>query len=163
MNPMVQGKPTIEVGGQVFVYGPLPALAQFHVLRRCMPVLASFMGPLMAIMKEKDVDARVRLLMERVGPLSEVLAKMPDDDANYVIIECLKVCGSVHAGGVMPLCTLTGQITDSNLSMPAMLRLMMKVVDQHLADFFSLLGAATAAKTQPSTPTDLHPGAVSNP
>lgn len=144
MTPTVQGRPTIQVGTQQYAYGPLPALAQFHVLRRCMPVLASFMGPLMALANEKDPAKRMQMLLDKVGPLSEVLAKMPDEDANYVIIECLKVSGSVHNGSIMPLCTPTGQMTDQTLSMQAMIMLTMKVVDQHLADFFGLLGAATA-------------------
>jgi len=144
-NSFVPQRPTITVGEQVYSFGRLSALAQFHVLRRVMPVMSKVVPTLMKLAATKDKDERLKLLLENMEPFAEMLAKLSDEDANYVIRECLKVCASVHSGGHMPVTTPDGTLTDAYMSMPAMIRLTMKVVDQHMADFFALLRGATAA------------------
>lgn len=143
-NSFASNRPTLSVGGNTYTYGPLPALAQFHVLRRCGPVLSRIIPALMAIQAEVDKESRLKLLMENMEAFSEVLAKMPDAEANYVISECMKVCGQVIGDSVAPVALSTGQMMDMNMTMPAMIKLTIKVVDQHLKDFFSLLPGAPA-------------------
>ena len=139
-----QNQSTITMGDKVYGYGKLPALTQFHVVRRCLPVMAPVIGTVMSLVKEQDKVARMKILLDNVGPFSKTLAEMKDEEANYVIRECLKVCTSIHGGAHMPVSTADGTLTDTTISMPTMIRLTMAVVDQHLGDFFGLLIGATA-------------------
>ena len=60
--------------------GKMDALTQFHVLRRLAPIIGSL----------KDLaGGDVSKGLEALGPIADVVARLPDEDVNYVLDRCL--------------------------------------------------------------------------
>jgi hypothetical protein len=129
----------IEIGGQQYRIGKMDAMRQFHVARRLAPVLAS-LG--ISATELDGID-----LFSVLGPVSEVLAKMPNEDVEYVIGSCLSVVhrreGEKWAQVQSPL--PQARLMYADIDMPVMVRLAVEVVKDNLGGFFADLPAAGPA------------------
>lgn len=126
---------TLEVANKEYEVGKLSALDQFHVLRRLMPTIAA-VGVTAAQLKSFN-------WMEMLGPISDALSKMTDDEANYLIFKCLSVVRRRDGEMLARVTTPDGQLMYQDMDMMTMIRLVVEVVKFNHSGFFSLLGAAT--------------------
>lgn len=104
-------KTTVEIGGNTYSIGSMPAMTQFHVMRKLGPVLPGIVPVLAqaaAALPQADgqedggamttVDGVAAIAMAAL-PLLDGLAAMADADAEYVINHCLSAVMRRDAGG----------------------------------------------------------------
>lgn len=140
---------TVEVGGARYRVGRMNAMTQFHVGRRLAPVLA-ILGLKAASMigeapptDDKDVmESFVPLL----APLAEVLARMSDEDSNYVVERCMLVTEREITEGKWQMVVASGSspVADrfmfQDIDLHVMLRLVLEAIRENLAGFMTGLG-----------------------
>lgn len=137
---------TIEVKGLTYRIGQMDAVSQFHVTRRIGPLLAT-MGLSLSQLStgmNLDMDDFAPIL----GPVTEMMAKMSDEDANYVIFTCLSVVARDQGGSKFAPITSSGHLMFEDIDMPGMLRLVIEVLKSNLGAFLQGLGAEV---TSPSS------------
>ena len=127
----------IEINGQLYRVGKMPALTQFHVSRRLAPVLAA-----MGFSAEKFAGASIE---DALGPIAQVVAKMPEDDVNYIIFAALDVVQRKQGERYSPVRAGNGRMLFEDIDMPTMLRLTVEAVKVSLGGFFALLPGANSS------------------
>lgn len=125
----------IEVAGQLYRCGKIPALQQFHVVRRLGPALV--VAGISVEMLRTGMRMSVDELASMVGPVMEVVSKMRDDDVEYIIFTCLRAVqrkqGDAWAEVVAP--GTTAGLMFQDIELPQMIRLVMEVLKENLAGF----------------------------
>jgi hypothetical protein len=111
---------TETINGIEYNIGKLDPFEQMHVGRRLAPLLAHAMPAFMSIVAQGDIEKRPDIeivLLSGAGiPIAEVLAKMSNEDVDYVIHQCLSVCqrkqkngwAKVFANGVLMFADIEG-------------------------------------------------------
>ncbi|WCM21358.1 hypothetical protein NDK50_07895 [Paraburkholderia bryophila] len=126
---------TVEVGGHQYRIGRIDARKQFHVARRLAPLLAG----LGASSFKDGGDGFAKFL----GPLTDALSRMTDEDVDYVLDVCLSVCQRVQANGQgAPVVARGGGLMFDDIDMGQMVQLTVKVIQENMQGFFP--GAAAA-------------------
>lgn len=120
---------TLEVNGHKYGIGKIPPITQFHITRRLAPMLAQMGISLQMLKAGADTD-----FLSVLGPLTDMLAKMSDDDANYVIFTCLAVVTREDSGKWTRVSTGTNMMYE-DIDMATMLRLAIEVVKENLGSF----------------------------
>lgn len=139
----------MEMNGKNYRIGKMNALAQFHVARRLLPALATAGIGLAQLKELSGVEDLVPLL----APISEVVSKMSDSDANYIIFTCLQVVSREEVtepgkpGRFAPVVS-GNQLMYMDIDMMQMLRLAAEVVKENLGGFLTVPGGET---NSPST------------
>lgn len=122
----------VEVGGQKYRIGRIDARKQFHVARRLAPLLAGMTG----------IPDRSAGFAAFLGPLTDALSGMSDQDVDYVLDACLGVCHRIQPNGhPAPVMTRSGMMFD-DIDMGQMIQLAVQVIQQNIGGFFD--GAAVA-------------------
>lgn len=135
----------IILNDQTYSVGKLDALKQFHIMRRLAPILAT-VGMSLTELKRMDsnVGEGMESFMPLLGPISDVLGKMSDEDTNYILFSCLSVVKrQAPTGGFSPVTTGNNQLMYQDIDMVVMIRLAVEVVRENLRGFFSGLGEGT--------------------
>lgn len=130
----------LTIDTTTYSFGKLNALAQFHVLRRLAPVIASVGLSIPALQAMKGEDFTVLL-----GPVSEILAKMPDEEADYVLFTCLAVVSREQDGGRYAAITAGKKLMFEDIDMVLMLRLVVEVIKFNYGGFLKGPGAESAS------------------
>lgn len=127
--------PEVQIGEDLYQIGKLPAMTQFHVVRRIGPVLAS-MGVSITEMAASGKSLRADVdLLSIMGTVSEVVAHMSNDDVEYVIYACLGVVRRKQGERFMAV--MTGKnFQFQDIDMNKMLRLTVEVLKENLGGFF---------------------------
>lgn len=125
----------IPIKGKKYRVGEIPAMKQFHVLRRLAGVLGG-LGDLAKLGPDMDPFAALE-------PLAEGVSKMSDQDAEYVINTCLAAVEMEQASGGWAKVVSKGRLMFENMGMMTMLRLTMEVLKHNLSDFFGDLPSAS--------------------
>ncbi len=76
-----------KVGAHVYRAGKMDTFAQFHVARRLAPVLAGINDFIAAAMAPG-----AEITVETILPLANAIAKMSDEDSEYILSRSLAVC-----------------------------------------------------------------------
>jgi hypothetical protein len=133
----------ITVAGKAYRAGKLSALKQFHVVRRLGPMLvvAGVSVQMLNTGMKTDLDDMVRM----AGPVMEFLAKMSDEDVDYVLMTCLQVAqrGTDAAGQTVWSNVIAPDgktLMFDDLDMPAMVRVVLEVLKHNMANFLTGLG-----------------------
>jgi len=124
---------TIDLGGHTYRLSKLSALTQFHVARRLGPILAT-MGVSLQMLKsgmKLELDDFVGLL----SPIMDMLAKMPDEEVNYLLFTCLGACHRKSGESWAPVLTSGNLIMFDDLDMPTMIQLAVAVLRDNLGPF----------------------------
>ena len=129
-------KTEIEINGQTYRIGKLNALAQFHVSRRLAPVLAA-VGVSLSSLKE-GMKADQQDFVTMLEPISQVMAKMTDEETNDVIFTCLAVVSRKQDDRFAPVQNGT-QLMFQDIDMPIMLRLVVATLRENLGNFLQEL------------------------
>jgi len=77
---------TIKVGAFDYQIGKLNALQQFHITRRLGPILAAMGVPLLKLKMGSTMD--LEDFAPLLGPVSDMMAKMSNEDSEYIIFTC---------------------------------------------------------------------------
>lgn len=117
----------VEINGQSYRIGRLDAKKQFHVARRLAPLLAGLGGAL---------KGEAKGFAEMVAPIAEALAKMSDEDTDYVIDTCLAVVARQQGEGFQSVMVKGGGLIFQDIDLPAMLQITVAVIQQNLGSFF---------------------------
>lgn len=122
----------VEVGGQKYRIGRIDARKQFHVARRLAPLLAGM-----------SAGGQGEGFAAFIGPLTDALSGMSDEDVDYVLDVCLGVCQRIQSNGQGALVIARGgSLMFEDMDMGQMIQLAVKVIQQNLGGFFP--GAAVA-------------------
>lgn len=94
------------VQGSEYDFKKIDALSQFHIVRRAAPVVSELLGLLSGLdLKGKKVeemsveDVDFESIAKNLGPVTEALAKLPDEDVNYILFNLLKGVSRKQVGG----------------------------------------------------------------
>ena len=132
----------IEVGGQLYRIGKLDAFKQFHVARRLAPIQLA-MGLSAGEMMAKGAEANETAMLGAImGPIAEIVAKMPEDDVNYILRTCLAVCTRSQGENKWARVMVDANLMFADIDMTHMMRLTIEVVKENLGGFFGMLPGA---------------------
>lgn len=113
----------------------IPALQQFHIMRRLAPCIGQVV-PVIGAIKGKGADAG----MEAVKPLADALAGMSDADANYVLFGLLRHAKRAVPGALGASAVAIGeQMNHADITMLQMLQIAWQVLRVNMADFMAAL------------------------
>ncbi|MGB5119805.1 MAG: hypothetical protein WBO13_02280 [Vibrio fluvialis] len=147
----------IPIGGHDYAIGRLNALDQLHVSRKIAPIVPNIMpiltevakGDLEKVIESIEADENAELdglepLAKALEPLMEAIAKIPEEDVNYVIYKCLSV---VKRNGAV-VCRGESIMFD-DLDMNHLLPLTVAVIRTNLGNFIQgLLMKASSIQVQ---------------
>lgn len=128
---------TTTINGQEYRLGKLGALPQFHISRRLSPMLAATGTSLVGL--KLGMDTEVSEFARILEPVTEIIAKMPEDDVNYILFTCLNVVSRKQGEQWAPI-TRNGQLMFEDIDMPAMLQIVFGVIKINLGNFLKGLG-----------------------
>jgi hypothetical protein len=138
MEPFVS---TTEINGTVYQIGRLTPKKAFHVSRRLAPFLGAILPHLRQLF-EKDEDGKTPAadtFLERGAELlpaiADIIAKMPNEDCDFVIDTCLGVVLVKQERGYAPVMA-SGVLMFDYIDMKVMMQLTLEVIKVNLADFF---------------------------
>ncbi|MEX5443427.1 phage tail assembly chaperone [Acinetobacter schindleri] len=133
----------MPIGGHDYTIGRLNALDQLHVSRKIAPIVPNIMPILTEVAKgdlEKVIESieqgeneeldGLEPLAKALEPFMEAIAKIPEEDVNYVVHKCLSVVkrnGAVVCRG--------NSIMFDDLDMNHLLPLTVAVIRTNLGNF----------------------------
>lgn len=133
-----------EVGGHKYRSGKIPALRQLHVARRLAPVLGALKDTILSLKERRGLDAKpdagadAAAALAMLGPIADVIARMSDDDATYIIGTCLGVCSRNQSGAWTAVWSdAAGGPMFDDIDMITMLHITVEVVKDSLGPFFA--------------------------
>lgn len=135
----------ITIAKNTYRIGKLNALQQFHVARRLAPVLATMGLSLrqLADGSKMSIDDFLPVL----GPVTEILAHMTDEDSNYVIFSALSATERKQGDKWGPVVNGVS-LMFQDMDLPEMMRLVVEVLKENLGGF--LMGLNDDATSQSS-------------
>lgn len=132
----------VTIAGKTYrTVGKMNCLKQFHVARRIAPALRGFtiaLEKFKAAMKP-GVKPTMLELVDGAQPLCEALSKIPDDDANYIVFECMNQIrrkdGDLWAK-VRSESAADGTMQYDDIDLVVMMQLVNHVLMENLGGFF---------------------------
>lgn len=118
-----------DLEGRTYKVSKIDARTQFHIIRRLAPVLGEI-AP--ALQGKGGLDA--------LPPLANAVAKLTDEDADYVIFGLLKAVVRKQDQGLGWGSVTTGeQMMYDDITMPSMLKLAWQAFSFNMSGFFAAL------------------------
>lgn len=127
----------ITINSQTYRTGKINALQQFHVSRRLAPILATMGVSLQQL--ASGMQMSMDDFMPTLIPVSEMLARMPEEDANYIIFTCLAAVERKQNDMWAP-CVSGTSMMFQDMDLPTMMRLVVEVCKDNLGAFLKGLG-----------------------
>jgi hypothetical protein len=125
----------LEIQGNNYRIGKLNPFEQFHIVRRVSPVLVA-LGEIQSKMKKiEDGEEPDEGLFAKFGGLANIVSKMPDEDVDYVLKLCLKVCKRVDTNGTAPVLASSGKLMYEDIDMSVMLKIAFETIEENLGGF----------------------------
>lgn len=145
-----------SVNGIEYQFAKINAVEQFHVVRRLAPIIGDLLAALtskipagqsMQSLKDSFTEADGAELMV---PVANAIAKLSDEDANYVLFKLLQSIQRKQQGGGWAHIKVSGKdiLMFDDIDMPTMLKLAGLSLMENLGGFIAAL------------PTGLKEGAV---
>lgn len=126
----------------------LDAFKQSHIVRRLAPAIGG-LAPLVKDMRSFKGDP-LTAIANAVGPITEALAKLSDEDVEYIQKNCLAVVFREQGEGKWARVFAHGGVVQFNdIGLLEMNEIVIKVLKHHLSDFFS--GLARRGWTGPQS------------
>ncbi len=126
---------TVEVNGESYRFGRLDAMKQFHVTRRLLPILAE-MGMSAGTIAQMRGEASEMGIVGLMGPVMEMISKMPDEDVEYIVRTCLAVVKRQQGEAWAAVQAANGSLMFADIDMTVMIRLTIEVLKENLDGFF---------------------------
>lgn len=131
----------IEVNGVNYRLGKLDAFTQFHIARRLAPIQLA-MGVSAGELATKASADEATIAAAIMGPIADIVSKMPQDDVDYILKTCLGAV-SRQQGESYARVLVSGALMFSDITMQVMLRLAIAVIKENLDGFFGVLHGVT--------------------
>jgi hypothetical protein len=134
-----------EIGPRKFSLRKLDAIRQFHIVRRMGPMLSSLLPELQGLARgAKNFDGlpedeKISELSRLAPPFMQGLAKLSDEDANYVLYGLLSCVEIQQGGGNWASVYANGMLMFQDLELPLLLQLAGRAFAYNLSGFFSAL------------------------
>lgn len=134
----------LPIEGETYRIGKLDAFKQFHITRRLAPILFALGQGMSSLAPEKQVTEGAEQVVQAGAeeaifkafrPIADVLAKMSDEDTEYVLAQCLNVCSKQQGSGWAPV-RVAGRLMFEDMSMQVMMRLTVATIQENLGNFF---------------------------
>jgi hypothetical protein len=131
-----------QVGGKDYKAGKLSLFDQMVVTKRLIPAMGSFVTPELwdAYQASKADQGSLKLNVASIIPsVADAIGNLKDEDAERIIKTCLKVVvrKNDNTGGVYSPVIFGGNVAFDDITLPQMLEIVWKVVEEHMGDFFS--------------------------
>ena len=131
---------TETINGIEYQIGKLPVIEQLHVGRRLAPLLAHAIPALLALRTdeasdESKSDLGMLILSAAAVPMADVLARMSNEDVEYVVKQCLDVCQRKQPKGWAKVAA-SGAIMFADIEADTVIALVKSVVEVSLGRFF---------------------------
>jgi hypothetical protein len=139
-----------EINGHKYVSEKMSPFAALHVGRRLSPVITSIKdilispgdfapGALGGSDNAEDVNFKVGMaVLDKSGPLLEAVAKMPDEQVNYILETCLSVCKRQSGVGWQNVWDKASKsIGFDDIDMIEMLTIVRYVITENMSGFFT--------------------------
>ncbi|MFA9439402.1 phage tail assembly chaperone [Uliginosibacterium sp. sgz301328] len=129
----------INQGEQTYRLGKLSAIQQFHLTRKIAPVVPAMVPVFLRLANSKtplldDPDSLTALL----APFADAMAKMPDEDANYLLGTCLSVVARKQGDAWKSVWDTThGTILFDDIDLSQMMPIVIRVLRENLGNFIS--------------------------
>ncbi len=133
-----------EAGGRKFQLVKIDAMKQFHIMRRIGPILADMVQGFQSITKAKDEKLSEEQMLAAFGKLAEPvmggLAKLPDADADFVLMSLLSSV-EVYQAQFSNWSRISNgtSIAMQDIELPILLQAAGKALMYNLSGFFALL------------------------
>lgn len=139
-----------EIGGIRYQVNRMNVFDQAHVARKVAPIVFSMGKGYSQVVQGAQVangeDGENTMMFDAMVPITEILAKMTDDDVNYVLKKCLSVCQRHNGTNWVPLMR-SGNLMFEDLELTTLIQLTMEVVQDNLGpSLLGLLAPASAAE-----------------
>lgn len=140
----------ITVAGKSYRVGKLNAMRQFHIVRRLGPML--IVAGVSVELLNQGMKADLNDMVAMAGPVMEFLARMTDEDVDYVLMSSLGAAQRASTVGDTtawsPVVSPDGRtMMFDDLDMPAMVRVVLEVLRFNLANFSLGLGAGLTSQS----------------
>jgi hypothetical protein len=153
----------VTLGEHDYSIGSLDVMRQFHVARRLAPAVWALARSAGAIFKASmpegvpfdmanvvkglnglEDGALMGAVVDAAGPLVDVFAHMGNDDAQYIINECLSVCSRRVADTGWQVAYVEGSgFMFHDMTLPEMMQLVFAAVRHNLGNFTPALATPT--------------------
>lgn len=131
----------LEINGVNYRIGKLDAFTQFHIARRLAPIQLA-MGISAGELATKASADEAAIAAAIMGPIADIVSKMPQDDVDYILKTCLAAV-SRQQGEAYARVLVSGSLMFSDITMQVMLRLTIAVIKENLDGFFGGLPGVT--------------------
>lgn len=111
----------MEVNGIAYQIGKMNVFTQLHVSRRLAPAFI-----------EAKVSDKPELLV-----IAEAIAKMNDDDMNFIVNSCLAVCQRKEGEGWQKVQSAPGTIQYQDIQLDNVIKLCVETIKDNLGSFFN--------------------------
>lgn len=126
-----------ELNGNTYFADKIPAMKQFHIVRRLAPLLAGMAPTLDAIKMQTLASANAA---DIIPNLAAALSKVSDADAEFVIYGLMSSVKKKEprGGGWSPI-IVSDRLQFQDMTMPEMIQIAAKSAQHNLKDFLSAL------------------------
>ncbi len=132
------------INGQEYKFDKIPALAQFHIVRRLAPVIGELLGAIdPKKFKGGKADISEGEMIKVLGPITTALAKLSDEEANYVLFGLLKAVTRKQIGGGWAKVVTGESLMFEDIDMKVMIQLSVKSFMVNLGGFINALPSAS--------------------
>lgn len=149
---------TVTILGNNYEIGKMPPREQFHVLRRLSPIMTAVGGAALGLLDgSKSKEEVMGDMLMSLGPLTDVLSGMKDEELDYVLNACLLRVKrqDARAGTWHPTHIMIGRnelkSMFADIELNNELQLVAEVIKANLSGFFGPLSDGTASS--PSAPS----------
>lgn len=118
----------VTIGDKVYRTGKMDAKTQFHVVRRLLPLVSSI----------TSIDREKITAETMVQAIAEAIAKLSDQEVDYVLNRALSVCSRLEGGNAwMPVWNARAdRLQYEDIDLSAMMQLTVAVLQENLGGFF---------------------------
>jgi hypothetical protein len=129
----------LTINGLDYKFDKIPALAQFHIVRRLAPIIGELLGAIDPKKFKEGSGLDQSEMVKALVPITTALAKLTDEDANYILFGLLKAVTRKQAGGGWAK-VVTGEVLMfDDIDMKVMIQLAVKVFMVNLGGFINAL------------------------
>lgn len=125
------------INGATYRLGELPPYQQFHIARRLAPALWAMSASAEAVASSSEEDG----VLSKFKPVADIIAKMSDEDSEYILSTCLSVVQRQQGNGwaqIKP--DGSGKLfAFSDITLQVMMQLTFAVIKENLGSFFAAL------------------------
>ena len=127
-----------EIGDKSFLPQKMPAKKQFHVARRLATVLET-LDDIVPLLKggaklDDNEENNLGVIIEFVKPFAVTLQKMSDDDADFILNQCLAAC-KINVNGQWANLRNGDRDMYQDITMTELIIIAVNVIRFNLSDF----------------------------